>query len=366
MPRVLQVLEATIGGTRRHLRELALGMQAAGWQVDVAYGLGRDPGFARDLARFQLRGIGTHVLPMVRRPAPLADLAAVNRLADLLRRLAPDLIHAHSSKAGFIARLAGRRAGIPVLYTPHVFAFDMQVSPLLRRAFRAVERRLVPLTACLIAVSRAEQAAALALGYAPARVRCIPNGIPLAPDSSPPPRDGRRYDVVFIGRFCRQKGIDLMIKALAELLARRPGLRVAVMGGGSQAIERWLAALRGPVTCMPFDEAEAVEHLLAESRVLVMPSRWEGLPYLLLEAMAAGTAVAAADVGGVTDVVTDGREALLFAPESVAAIGQAVERLLDDEPLRRCLVGAARARVQAFGLDCMLGATRACYEEFRC
>ena len=365
MPRVLQVLEATIGGTRRHLRELALGMQGAGWRVDVAYGLGRDPGFARDLARFQMRGIGTHVLPMVRRPAPLSDAAAVNRLAALLRQLAPDLVHAHSTKAGLVARLAARRAGIPVLYTPHVFAFEMQVPSLMRRAFREAERRLVPLTACLIAVSRAELAQALALGYPPARVRLIPNGIPLPPDASPPPPGERRYDLVFIGRFCRQKGIDLMIAALERLLARRPGMRVAVMGGGSRAIERRLAALRGPVTCLPFDEAEAVEHLLAESRVLVMPSRWEGLPYLLLEAMAAGTAVAAADVGGVTDVVTDGREAILFAPESVAAIGQAVERLLDDEPLQRRLVGAARARVQAFGLARMIEATRACYEEFR-
>ena len=366
MPRVLQVLEATIGGTRRHLRELALGMQVAGWRVDVAYGLGRDPGFARDLARFQMRGIGTHVLPMVRRPAPLSDAASVNRLAAMLRQLAPDLIHAHSSKAGLVARLAARRAGIPVLYTPHVFAFEMEVPSLLRRAFREAERRLVPLTACLIAVSRAEQAQALALGYPPARVCLIPNGIPLPPDSSPPPPDDRRYDLVFIGRFCRQKGIDLMITALARLLARRPGLRVAVMGGGDPSIERRLAALPRPVDCLPFDEAEAVEHLLVESRVLVMPSRWEGLPYLLLEAMAAGAAVAAAGVGGVTDVVTDGREALLFAPESVAAIEQAAERLLDDDPLRQRLASAARERVRAFGLDRMLDATRACYEKLLC
>ncbi len=365
MPRVLQVLEATIGGTRRHLRELAFGMQGAGWDVNVAYGLGRDPGFARDLARFELAGIHTHLFPMIRRPAPVADLAALNRLTALLRRLKPDLIHAHSAKAGFIARMAGRRVGIPVLFTPHVFAFDMRVSPLLLRAYRKVEQKLMPHTTCLIAVSRAEEAAALSLGYPPERVRYIPNGIPLSPDYTPPPLAERRYDLVFIGRFCRQKGIDLMIEALEVLLKRRPDLRVAVMGSGSRTCERHLAELPGWITRQPFDEAEAVEHLLEQSRVLVMPSRWEGMPYLLLEAMASGTAVAAADVGGMTDVVTDGREALLFAPESVPAICQTVERLLDDETLQQRLVDAGLARVRDFTLERMIETTRACYEEFR-
>ena len=88
------------------------------------------------------------------------------------------------------------------------------------------------------------------------------------------------------------------------------------------------------------------------------------MPYLLLEAMASGTAVAAR-MSRMTDVVTDGREALLFAPESVPAICQTVERLLDDETLQQRLVDAGLARVRDFTLERMIETTRACYEEFR-
>ena len=244
---------------------------------------------------------------MIRRPAPVVDLAALNRLTALLRRLKPDLIHAHSSKAGFIARMAGRRVAIPVLFTPHVFAFDMRVSPLLLSAYRKVEQKLMPHTACLIAVSRAEEAAALALGYAPGRVRYIPNGIPLSPDYTPPPLAERRYDLVFIGRFCRQKGIDLMIEALEVLLKRRPDLRVAVMGSGSRTCERHLAELPGWITRQPFDEAEASS--ICWSRPCAGRAVAGGHAYAIRPLGHGGRR----DVGGMTDAVTDGLEALLFA-----------------------------------------------------
>jgi glycosyltransferase involved in cell wall biosynthesis len=362
MPRVLQVAEATIGGVRRHLRELSLGLAEAGWHVDVACARRRDPGFARDLDQFHARGLGVHEVPMLRRPAPWGDFAAMRRLQAVIREARPDVIHAHSSKAGLIARLAARRSGIPVCYTPHGFAFDMQVHAAPRRVYREVERRLAPLTACLIAVSRAEQAAALALDYPPGRVRLIPNGIPVGTDAAPTAPD-RIYDVAFIGRFCRQKGVDLMIEAMARLKAQRPELRLTVMGGGSRRIERRLSGLCASAA-FSFGEGESVQKLLSQSRILAMPSRWEGLPYLLLEAMAAGTAVAVAGVGGVTDVVTDGREALVFPPGSVPELERALIRLLDDDGLQQRLTEAARLRVQDLSLETMVDAIRRCYEEY--
>ncbi len=363
MPRVLQVLEATIGGTRRHLRELSLGLCERGWTVDIACALERDPDFARDVALFQSRGIGMHPVRMVRRPDPCADAAAVHRLAAILRDVRPDRVHAHSTKAGLLARLAARGTGIPVVYTPHCFAFEMDAAGPLRWLYREVERRAIPLTACLIAVSRSEQAAALALGYPPGRVRLIPNGIPIPVEADArPAARARIYDVAFIGRFCRQKGVDMMIEAMARLKAQRPGLRLAVMGGGSRRIARRLADLRA-ITAFSFGEGESVQRLLSQSRILAMPSRWEGLPYLLLEALAAGTAVAVSGVGGVTDVVTDGREALVFPPGSAPALERALIRLLDDEGLQQRLTEAARLRVQDFRLETMVDAIRRCYEE---
>ncbi|NLG06062.1 MAG: glycosyltransferase family 4 protein, partial [Clostridia bacterium] len=139
--------EATIGGVRRHLRDLSLGLADAGWQVSVACARRRDPGFAHDVDGFRARGLNVYDVPMVRRPAPWGDLAAVRRLGAVIRACRPDVIHAHSTKAGLIARLAARRSGIPVCYTPHGFAFAMQVPGPLRRMYREVERLAIPLTA---------------------------------------------------------------------------------------------------------------------------------------------------------------------------------------------------------------------------
>lgn len=361
MPRVLQVLEATVGGTRRHLRELSLGLLQAGWQVDVAYALGRDPGFAQDLELFRRHGVGLHEVPMLRGPAPVEDWRAVARLRSLLRQLHPDLAHAHSSKAGMLTRLAARQAGVPVVYTPHHFACEMRVSAPLRALYRALERRAAPWCARLIAVSQAEAVAARRLGYPPAKIATIPNGIPpaVAPDGEP---TEARFDIAFAGRFCRQKGVDLLLAVLPSLRLRRPGLRVALMGDGDTRLCRRARRMPG-VTLLPAGDQAAVLELLRASRIFALPSRWEGLPYALLEAMQAGVPVVAAAVGGVGDVVTHGRDALLVPPDDPAALAAALEALLNDTALRARLAGAAMQRVREFSLDRMLRATRREYAE---
>ena len=112
--RVLLVLEATIGGTRRHLRDLALGLAARGLDVHIAYSAGRDPDFARDLALFREQGIGLAEIPMRRGPS-VRDIAAVRRLRSLIRQLRPDIVHLHSTKAGFVGRFAALGTGAAVL-----------------------------------------------------------------------------------------------------------------------------------------------------------------------------------------------------------------------------------------------------------
>ncbi len=362
MPRVLQVLEATIGGTRRHLRELTLGMRQAGWQVDVAYALGRDSGFARDLQIFRRQGVGLHEVPMRRRPAPLEDWRAVARLRALLRQLRPDLVHAHSSKAGMLTRLAARHTGVPVVYTPHYLACEMVVSAPLRALYRALERRTAPWCARLIAVSQAEAEAARHLGYLEAKIVWIPNGVPPAPGMPGLRPTPPRFDIAFAGRFCRQKGVDVLLAALPLLRRRHPGARVALMGDGDPRLAR-RAEREAGVTLLPSGDQAAVMELLRASRIFTLPSRWEGLPYVLLEAMQAGTPVVAAAVGGVGDVLTHDRDGLLVPPDDPEALAAALATLLNDAALRALLSGAAAERVKEFSLDRMLSATIRCYDE---
>ncbi|HEX2324361.1 MAG TPA: glycosyltransferase, partial [Chloroflexota bacterium] len=148
--RVLHVMEATIGGTKRHLLELARGLRGAGWDVEVACPRVRDAAFGDtsfwgDLAA---SGIPAHEVAMARRPLSAPNARAVGALGDLIRRGGFDVVHAHSSIAGAVARpaarLASRRAGMRprTVYTPHGFAFLTPGSIARRRLFLIAERAL--------------------------------------------------------------------------------------------------------------------------------------------------------------------------------------------------------------------------------
>jgi glycosyltransferase involved in cell wall biosynthesis len=368
MLHVVHILEATTGGTRRHLRELALGLAPASFRQDVIISLRRDPAFAVDLPLFRERGIGVHVVPMRRQIAPLADLQALRRIRVLLRELRPDIVHTHSSKAGFLGRLAARRAGIrTVVHTPHAFAFLDPATPFRNRCYRWLERMAVPWTTRLIAVSEEERQLALDLGFAQAQVARIANGIAGPASSEPrtqisPPA---APTVLFLGRLCRQKAPDLLVAAIPEILRQVPEARFRLVGEGAWrgTLEREVArqAWHERVTFATACNEPEVAAELAAATVLAMPSRWEGLPYTLLEALQAGLPVVAADVGGVRDVAADTRCAVLVPPYHPASLAAGVVAVLRSPADRDRLAAAGRARVAHFTLTHMLEQTAAVY-----
>ncbi|MEI8241806.1 MAG: glycosyltransferase [bacterium] len=366
---LVHILEATTGGTRRHLRDLVLGLDPGAFRVDVIVSLRRDPDFADDLARFRERGIGVHVIPMRRRVAPLADLVALARLIRLLRRLQPDIVHTHSSKAGFLGRLAARHAGSrTTVHTPHAFAFEDEGAPWRGRCYRALERLAAPWTTRLIAVSSRERDLALGLGFVPEKVVWIANGIGCGVPLER--RTGGACDgssVIFLGRLCRQKAPDLFLAAIPEILRQVPEARFRIVGEGpwhnwvlrQVARQPW----RERVTFGVAHDEAAVAAELAAAAVLVMPSRWEGLPYTLLEALQAGVPVVAADVGGVPDVVAGTDCAVLAPPSHPGMLAAGVAGLLRSPVERARKAAAGRERVKAFGLQAMISRTAAVYRE---
>ncbi len=181
--RVLHVLEATEGGTRTHLRDLVLRLRRDGWEVDVAVSTLRDPSFCDDLERFRDAGIGVCLVPMVRNPYPRADWRAFWALRRAIRATRPDLVHTHSSKAGFLGRAAARAEGKPSLYTPNAFRFQAPDAGRFERwLVTALERRAARWSDGIICVSDGERQAALdARIDVPERLHVVYNGIDLAP-----------------------------------------------------------------------------------------------------------------------------------------------------------------------------------------
>ncbi len=361
--RVLHVMECTIGGTRRHLVDVCAGQRAAGLDVAVAASALRQPDFEQDLARLAQQGVRVHRVPMVRAIAPWRDLSDLRALTRVLRQERPDVVHTHSSKAGALGRAASLLTGIGArVHTPHTFAFlfDAMFSAPKRALFRRIERSLGRRTDRIVAVSGGEARTMADSGVVdPARIRVVESGIDPAPwlDARPVPRAelcGRPAAplLAVVGLLNVAKGQDLLLDALAS-----PGLdelQVIVVGHGEDE-----AALRARCARLGLDARvrflgfrRDVPGLLAAADALVLPSRWEGMPYAVLEAMASARTVVATPVDGARDLVEHGATGILARAIAADALADALRAWLALGPGRRAAMGAtARERLLAAHTD---------------
>lgn len=374
--KVVEILEATTGGTRRHLFDLATHLDPARFSVSVLCSTRRDPAFAADLEEFRERGIPTRVVPMVRAIRPWADLAALGQIRRYLREQRPDVVHTHSSKAGLLGRLAARQAGVPrLVHTPHCFAFDMDVGFLRRRLYLRLERWAARFTDRLICVCPAEKASALRHGLAaPDKFTVIENGISLpAPAADPAAVAALRRDlglppktrvIGVVGRLTRQKGHEHLIRAAPAILRHFPETRFVFVGDGERraALAKQAAALGVTRNIVFAGQREDAGRCYPLFDVLAMPSLWEALPYALLEGMAAGRAVVASRVGGVADLLSPGESGLLVPPRAPEALAESICAALAAPELRARLgVNAKRVVAQRCRLDEMVARTAAVY-----
>lgn len=357
--RILHVMESTIGGTRRHLVDAASGLRARGLDVHLAVSTLRQPDFERDLERLEASGCGVLRLPMVREIRPDRDLPHLAALSRHLEALRPDVVHTHSSKAGALGRLASVATGIGArVHTPHTFAFlfDAMFPAWKRELFRDVEIALAGHTLRTIAVSETEAETIRRSGVvAEDRIRVVANG----PDPAPwlaaraLPRadlgvpDGVPLAAV-VGLLNLAKGQDLAIEALT-----RPGLErlhLVVAGDGEMRAELEVLASRLGVS----SRVRFLGHrwdapaIVAACDFTLLPSRWEGMPYVVLESMAASRPVVATPVDGARDVVRTGETGLLAASIDADSVAEACRAFLALSAAERRAMGErGRERVLA-------------------
>ncbi len=335
--RVLLVTQPTTAGTARHVADLAAGLHERG--VDVTVACPDEGVLPRRLERDR---VPYRVLPMSREIRPLSDLIAFVRLLLLIRRIRPDVLHLHSSKAGFLGRIAGRLAGAGVVvFTPHCWSFQSATGRK-RRFYLALERFASRFADMTVTVSDQERREAIEEGVLTAdRVRVIPNGV--GPSDFEAARSTRQ-DIPFVsvGRLDEQKGYSYLLQALADLSSGEPDARLSIVGDGSLRgqLEHEAAAL-GVSDRVTFEgERTDVGSYLRRARTFVLSSLWEGLPYTIIEAMAAGLPVICTDVGGCRELVEDGRTGFVVPPRDPGALAAAMRRLLHDDAMRAAM-GAA-------------------------
>ena len=368
--KILHILEATQGGTRRHVLDLLPALVARGIACDLIYSPERHPPFRRDAAWLEARGVRCFEIGMARGWGGRHDAEALLALRAHLKAHRYDAIHCHSTKAGFVGRLAAPLR-TPVVYTPHCIAFDTSLPRPQRRAARVVEKLLAPRTRRFIAVSCHEARVIRRAGLCGEnRLRTIYNGVDLpAFDALDTPHSSlltphSSLTVGCFGRLTRQKNQAALLHALPSLRRAVPGARLLLVGSGEDEEElHALAAKLGIEGAVTFaGEIEEARPLYAACDIVAQPSRWEGCPYSILEAMAAQRAVVVSGVGGVPEMVSS-EVGITYHPTRPGILAEHLIALAQDDCRREKLGAAGRRRLEThFEAARMVEATAEVYE----
>ena len=325
------------------------------------------PGLAESLSR---AGVPWNQVRHLLRPvSPVADGRALWALWRLLKEMQPDIVHSHSSKAGFLGRLAARAAGVPhIVHTPHGHIFEGYFSPVVTRAFIAMERVAARWTDRIITLSDGEARDHLEQGIGrPGQFVTIPSGVDLdAVTSAPPVRLVAGGPVVgTVARLVPVKGLHYLIEAAPEILRRSPGARFLLVGDGEmrpdlEAQARALG-LQDRIAFAGF--REDIPSVLAGTDLVVLPSLNEGMGRVLVMAMVLGKPIVATRVGGVAELLGDGEAGVLVPARDPAALAEAISALLQDPPRARALGEAGRRRASRYSAAAMLDALARLYRE---
>jgi glycosyltransferase involved in cell wall biosynthesis len=309
-------------------------------------------------------GVPVRYVPGLTQPVhPLKDLRALVALIGLIRREKPDVVHAHTSKAGLVARFAARITGAPAVFTAHTWSFAEGISAVQRGFAIPLERLAAGLGGKIITVSEANKEMALRRSVATTRslVR-IWNGIP---DVQYRAKPGTREftTLITVARFAPQKDHRLLLHALADVGGN---WRLILAGAGPRRREVEVSAKRlGLIDRIDFvGDRSDIPQILSEADIFILPSKWEGLPLSILEAMRAGLPVIATDVGGVAETVTDGVTGYLTARDDVSDMRERIQTVMGNVELMRRLGRAGRRRYEKdFRLETMVEKTLAIYRE---
>ncbi|RMF63069.1 MAG: glycosyltransferase family 1 protein [Calditrichaeota bacterium] len=313
---------------------------------------------------------------LIRRIHPWQDLVAFVKILRIIRRGRYDIVHTHSSKPGFLGRIAAKLVRVPVIiHTLHGFSFHNFMNPVIRRVFILIERFLSRLTDKIVTVSRLnlEKALALRLGR-PDQFVNIYSGIDFSRFDRSVDVEAKKQElgilngekiVGMVGRLSTQKSPTDLIRAIPRVLQRTRDVRFVLVGDGElrKKSERLCRELGVESRVMFLGFRDDIPELLHTFDVYVLPSLWEGLGRSLTEAMYTGRPVVATRVEGVPELVEHQKTGLLVEPQDVDALADSIVTLLADEKEARRLGQQAKARIdEAFHADRMVRELQQLYE----
>jgi glycosyltransferase involved in cell wall biosynthesis len=362
--KVLRVIaRLNVGGPALHVAYLTAGLADRGYDTTLVAGtVGRGEESMAFVAA--AKGVRVEVIDELHRNiSPLRDARAILRLARLIRRERPAILHTHTAKAGAVGRLAALLAGRArppiIVHTFHGHVLRGYFNPVASRGFRILERVLAGMTTTLVAVSPEVQDDLVRLHVAPAsKFAVIRLGIELdqrVRDDNAERTATRRllglgddpFVVGWVGRMTAVKHTDVVVRVLGELVERGVDARLLLVGDGPDRddLERYAHELGVIRRCLFLGYQEDVARWYNAIDALLLPSVNEGTPVSVIESLAARRPAVATRVGGTPDVIRDGVDGFLVDPSDGEALAERLAELARDPELRTQMGAAGRERV---------------------
>lgn len=363
--RIVHAVRAPVGGIFRHILDLANGQIDAGHHVGIiADSLTGGERASAALAEIAPRlKLGVRRLAIHREPHP-ADPLVWARFIYMIALLKPDVLHGHGAKAGAFIRMIGRSKRFIRVYTPHGGSLHYPLDTLKGAFYGRLERALMNNTELFLFESAfARNTYQRTIGIPKGLVRCVFNGV-TADEFNPVVKADDATDIAYVGEFRHIKGADLLIDAVARLRADGKPVTLTLGGDGEET-----KALKARVERLGLAEAvRFIGHVKArygfsKGGLLVVPSRGDSMPYVVIEAAAAGVPMVAANVGGIPEIFGPHTDAL-FAPNDVEAMAEAIGSALADPATAQARARALRERVLAhFSQQAMVDGVLAGYRD---
>jgi glycosyltransferase involved in cell wall biosynthesis len=344
--RILHAVRAPVGGIFRHILDVANGQADRGHHVGIIADsmTGGERAEAALTAIAPRLKLGVHRLAIRREPVPI-DAVVWAHFMRLIRKLEPDVLHGHGAKAGAFIRLKGRSAKTIRVYTPHGGSLHYPLNTLKGAIYSRLERALMNRTDLFLFESAfARDTYQRTIGKPAGLVRCVFNGV-TANEFDPIPVADDATDIAYVGEFRHIKGADILIDAVALLRAGGKPVTLTLAGDGEEleALKAQIARL-GLTDAVRFIGHVKARYGFSKGKVLVVPSRGDSMPYVVIEAAAAGVPMVAARVGGIPEIFGEHTDSL-FAPNIVGAMADAIEMALDDPEAATARAKSLRERI---------------------
>ncbi|MBS1873603.1 MAG: glycosyltransferase family 4 protein [Acidobacteria bacterium] len=368
--RILLLVESAGAGVGRHVIDLAEALSRVGHQTHVIYNSARtDAMFRARLEALDGHLEGSMGVAMHHWPHP-SDIFVTTAIRRYTKKHGPfDVLHCHSTKAGFLGRLGVPRSAGTTVYTPHApLTMSPHISRLAHLSVKTLELLLIRRTSAIIAVSEHEADHLRAVGIPPSKIRVVPNAVPAYTGGGHLRHLGRHRlaiptgDVAigFVGRLEQQKRVDVLLHAVSTLpreVMQRTWLVVIGDGSLGRELRTLSVALGISSRTIWAGEVEHAEAYMPAFDVFALASDYEALPYVLLEALSVGLPIVATRVCADAGLVESDRNGLAVAPGDVAGMSRAICALITDPALRSRMAQESIIVSQRFSLDAMVRRT---------